>query len=54
MTLDSSTVTPTTKPLKPTPAGALKYNVIVTTSDSADRTDPDPDAPPKIIIISHD
>jgi hypothetical protein len=34
----------------PTTGNGLKYNAIVTTSTSADRTDPDPDAPPRIII----
>ena len=36
-----------------TDVDGLKYNVIVTTSTSADRTDPNPDAPPRIIITPH-
>jgi hypothetical protein len=41
-----------TPPEKAVTAGNdLKYNVIVTTSTSADRTDPGPLAPPKIIIV---
>jgi len=50
--IDNKAITPIVKPNMQTPAGGMKYNVYVTTADSADRTDPRQDAPPKIIINS--